>query len=124
MIFNIHILENIIFIYNKLWNTLAVKICGYRGKSAGAYTGSHGIDMIRKHAAAYIKNRDGVDSDFNNICLSSGASAAIKYVMELFCNNPCKKSGTTLVCDFFYRIPVYSAGFSYSAGCGIHGHRS
>lgn len=53
--------------------------------------------MIRKNVANYIKNRDGYDSDFNNICLSGGASAAIKYVMELFCNNPCKKSGTNLV---------------------------
>lgn len=69
----------------------------YRGKSVGAYTGSHGIDMVRKNAAAYIQKRDGHDSDFNNICLGGGASAVIKYVLELFCNNPCKKSGTSLV---------------------------
>lgn len=65
-----------------------------RGKSAGAYTGSYGIDSIRKHAAAFIQKRDGFPSDFNNVCLSSGASAAIKYTLELFCNDPCKRSGT------------------------------
>ncbi|XP_026327967.1 alanine aminotransferase 1-like isoform X2 [Hyposmocoma kahamanoa] len=81
--------------------------CG--GKSAGAYTGSHGIDMIRKNVANYIKNRDGYDSDFNNICLSGGASAAIKYVMELFCNNPCKKSGVMIPIP---QYPLYSASIA------------
>lgn len=68
----------------------------YRGKSAGAYTASVGVDLIRKHAAAFIKNRDGHDSDFNNICLSGGASSAIKYIIELFSNDPCQKTGTNL----------------------------
>lgn len=87
----------------------------FRGKSAGAYTGSHGIDMIRKNAAAYIKNRDGYDSDFTNICLSGGASAAIKYVLELFCNNPCKKSGTIQNCER-PRLLVGKISIIYTAG--------
>lgn len=68
-----------------------------RGKSMGAYTGSHGIDLIRKHVAAYIEKRDGHGCDFNNICLTAGASVAIKYTLELFCNDPCKKTGTSHV---------------------------
>lgn len=44
----------------------------------GSYTDSSGIDVIRKHCAEYIANRDGIPADWQNIFLGDGASNAIK----------------------------------------------
>lgn len=46
---------------------------GCKGGSVGSYTDSTGIEIIRKHAAKYIEDRDGgIPSDWQNIVLSSG----------------------------------------------------
>lgn len=56
--------------------------CG--GKSVGAYSDSAGIEIIRHHAAEYIKNRDGgISSRWEDIYLCAGASQSIKAVMNL-----------------------------------------
>lgn len=51
---------------------------GCKGMSVGSYSESAGIEIIRKHVAEYIENRDGIPSDYRNIILSNGASDGIK----------------------------------------------
>ncbi|KAL4719095.1 hypothetical protein ACJJTC_004325 [Scirpophaga incertulas] len=60
---------------------------GMGGRSAGSYTMSHGIELIRRHVAEYIERRDGHPADWQAVCLSGGASNAIKNVLQLFCND-------------------------------------
>lgn len=44
----------------------------------GSYTDSPGIEIIRKHVAQYIEQRDGIPSDYLNVLLCAGASDGIK----------------------------------------------
>lgn len=53
------------------------------GGSIGSYTNGEGIDMVRKHVAQYIERRDNVPSIYEDIFIFSGASVAIKTVIEL-----------------------------------------
>lgn len=54
------------------------------GGSIGSYSDASGIEVIRRHIAEYIQNRDdGVPSHWKDIYLSSGASQSIKAVMNL-----------------------------------------
>ncbi|KAJ0178034.1 hypothetical protein K1T71_005857 [Dendrolimus kikuchii] len=57
------------------------------GNSVGSYTQSHGIELIRRHIAEYIERRDGYKANWEDICISSGASNAIKNCLQLFCND-------------------------------------
>ncbi|NXD87661.1 ALAT2 aminotransferase, partial [Halcyon senegalensis] len=49
--------------------------CG--GQSAGAYSASPGIELVRQDVAQFLQRRDGVPADARNIFLSTGASDAI-----------------------------------------------
>lgn len=51
-----------------------------KGFSVGSYTDSPGLEIVRKHAANYITQRDGISSNYKNIILSNGASDAIKVI--------------------------------------------
>ena len=51
---------------------------GCKGCSVGSYSESAGIEIVRKHVAQYIQERDGIPSDYKNIILSNGASDGIK----------------------------------------------
>lgn len=44
----------------------------------GAYSQSTGIDIIRKHVAEFVERRDGIACDPESVCLSGGASEAIR----------------------------------------------
>lgn len=54
------------------------------GGNVGSYSASPGIEIIRRHVAEYIQDRDGFPSDYNNIILSNGTSDGIK-VGTIFC---------------------------------------
>ena len=57
---------------------------GCKGGSAGSYSDSPGIEVIRRHVAEYIQNRDGgVPADWQNVILCAGASEGIRTVMKL-----------------------------------------
>ncbi|XP_067130690.1 alanine aminotransferase 2-like isoform X2 [Centruroides vittatus] len=58
-----------------------LKDCG--GYSIGSYSYSVGVEVIRKHVAEYIQRRDGVFSDYENVILFSGASEAIRAVLNV-----------------------------------------
>uniref|UniRef100_A0A915C7Z4 alanine transaminase n=3 Tax=Parascaris univalens TaxID=6257 RepID=A0A915C7Z4_PARUN len=80
--------------------------CG--GRSAGAYSQSNGIEVIRKHVSEYITNRDGgIASDPENIILSGGASESIRNVLKLFINHDSPKKIGVMVPIPQY--PLYSA---------------
>lgn len=51
----------------------------------GSYTDSPGIEVIRKHVAEYIANRDGIPCDYLNVILCAGASDGIKVCSYLKC---------------------------------------
>lgn len=56
--------------------------CG--GGSVGSYSDSAGIEIIRRHVAEYISERDGgVPSDWQNVVLTSGASEGVKALFAL-----------------------------------------
>ena len=63
---------------------LLLSYCG--GQSVGAYSESTGVEIIRRHVAEYIAERDGVPSDWTNIILSGGASEAIRSLLALVNN--------------------------------------
>ena len=44
----------------------------------GSYSDSAGIEIIRKHAAAYISKRDGFPSNPDDVILCAGASEGIR----------------------------------------------
>lgn len=57
------------------------------GQSIGVYSGEWGMPLVRKHIAKYIEDRDeGVPSNSDHICLSTGASGAIINVLSMFAN--------------------------------------
>ncbi|KAL3185064.1 hypothetical protein MRX96_030948 [Rhipicephalus microplus] len=55
--------------------------CG--GKSVGAYSDSAGVEIIRKHVAEYISQRDGVNAKYEDVLLSTGASESVRSVLNL-----------------------------------------
>ncbi|XP_066905575.1 alanine aminotransferase 1 isoform X2 [Halyomorpha halys] len=80
------------------------------GSSIGSYPDPLGIEIIRRHCAEYIKNRDGFPADWQNIILGNGASDAIKAVMNLFVGNiNGKKAGVMVPIP---QYPLFSATIS------------
>lgn len=77
------------------------------GGSAGSYSQSTGIDIVRKHVSKFIEDRDGISSNWENICLFGGASEAIRSVLKLFINRDEKmKAGIMIPIP---QYPLYSA---------------
>lgn len=81
---------------------------GCKGGSVGSYTDSNGIEVIRRHVAQYIQDRDGgIPSDPNNIILSAGASGGIKVLLSLMrCDIGGKRPGVMIPIP---QYPLYSA---------------
>ncbi|EEB17477.1 Alanine aminotransferase, putative [Pediculus humanus corporis] len=81
-----------------------------KGGSVGSYSESFGIEIIRKHVAEFICNRDGFESDWKNILLSAGASDSIKNVLKLL-NQPIdnKPPGVMIPIP---QYPLYSASLA------------
>merc|ERR1711936_206495 len=86
---------------------------GCRGGSVGAYSDSPGIEIIRRHVANYIKERDGgIDSDWRNIMLCAGASEGIRGIMKLMTNpggENTKRPGVMIPTP---QYPLYSASLA------------
>lgn len=81
--------------------------CG--GNTVGSYSDSFGVEIIRKHVAQYIQDRDeGVESDWRNIFLCSGASEAVKNLLSII--NHSRKPGKPVgVMISKPQYPLYSA---------------
>lgn len=80
--------------------------CG--GYSLGAYTESGGIRVVRQDTAAYIAERDGFPSYWQQIFLSTGASESIKSVLEIL-NAPGPNGEQSGVMVPIPQYPLYSA---------------
>lgn len=81
--------------------------CG--GKSIGSYSDSCGVEIIRRHVAQYIQERDeGVECDWQNVFLSTGASQCVKSILSLINqrSNPAKPVGVMIPLP---QYPLYSA---------------
>jgi len=88
-------------------------LAGCRGGSVGAYSDSPGIEIIRRHVANYIMERDGgIPSDWRNIMLCAGASEGIRAVLKLMTNpggDNVKRPGVMIPIP---QYPLYSASLA------------
>merc|ERR1712241_1654411 len=87
---------------------------GCKNGSAGSYSDSPGIEIIRRHVAEYIEQRDGgIKSDWQNIILCAGASEGIRAVMKCLTNPnagpDAKKRGVMIPIP---QYPLYSASLA------------
>ncbi|CAG2113074.1 unnamed protein product, partial [Medioppia subpectinata] len=74
---------------------------GLGGRSVGAYSDASGVEIIRRHVAEYIEERDGIPSDWLNVVLTTGASEGAKAMLSFI------NSGST------DGIPTVSIIFGY-----------
>ncbi|XP_037919175.1 alanine aminotransferase 2-like [Hermetia illucens] len=56
---------------------------GCNGGSLGSYTGSLGIEFIRRYVQQFLGERDDVPSDYRDIILTTGATQGIKSILQL-----------------------------------------
>lgn len=84
---------------------------GCKGGSVGSYSDSPGIEVIRRHVAEYIQERDGgVPADWQNVVLCAGASEGIRAVMKLLTNpDGGKRPGVMIPIP---QYPLYSASLA------------
>merc|ERR1719384_1712689 len=87
-------------------------LAGCRGGSVGSYTDSPGMEIIRRHVADYISERDGNPADWRNVMLCAGASEGIRAVMKLMTNpggDNVKRPGVMIPIP---QYPLYSASLA------------
>nr|CAH8873608.1 unnamed protein product [Trichobilharzia regenti] len=58
-------------------------LSGCSGSSVGSYSHSLGLEVVRRNVAKYIYERDGVESNWEDIFLSNGATEAVKVLMQM-----------------------------------------
>ena len=81
------------------------------GGSIGSYTDSTGLAIVKKDIAKFIEERDGgIPSSPDNIIIRSGASDAIKLVIELLLTSKNSKPAGFMIPIPQY--PLYSATIS------------
>ncbi|XP_054165907.1 alanine aminotransferase 2-like [Oppia nitens] len=78
------------------------------GKSVGAYSDASGVEIIRRHVAEYIEERDGIASDWQSIVLTTGASEGAKAMLS-FMNSGSSDGIPTGVMVPIPQYPLYSA---------------
>lgn len=93
---------------------LLLGYCG--GGSVGSYSDSAGLEIVRRHVAEYIAERDGIESDWRNVILTSGASEAVKCFFALI-NSLSTDGLPTGVMVPIPQYPLYSATI---AEMGMH----
>merc|ERR1719295_699033 len=84
---------------------------GCKGGSVGSYSESPGLEIIRRHVAEYIKNRDGgIESDWQKIILCAGASEGIRACLKLLTGpGGDKRPGVMIPIP---QYPLYSASLA------------
>lgn len=75
--------------------------------SVGAYSHSQGDPLIRESVAEFIYQRDGYLSDPSNIFLTSGASAAVSYLIQVLSSG--KDTGILIPIP---QYPLYTASIA------------
>jgi len=88
-------------------------LSGCRGGSVGSYSDSPGIEVIRRHVANYIKERDGgIEADWKNIMLCAGASEGIRAILKLMTHPVGTSSKRPGVMIPIPQYPLYSASLA------------
>jgi len=83
---------------------------GCKGSSVGSYSDSPGVEIIRRHVADYIAERDGYPSDWKNIMLCAGASEGIRACLKLMTNpGEGRRPGVMIPIP---QYPLYSASLA------------
>ncbi|XP_025923869.1 alanine aminotransferase 2-like, partial [Apteryx rowi] len=80
------------------------------GQSAGAYSASPGIELVRRDVARFIERRDGVPAKPDDIFLSTGASDAIVTILKLLVSG--EGTSRTGVMIPIPQYPLYSAAIA------------
>ncbi|THD24795.1 Alanine aminotransferase [Fasciola hepatica] len=78
------------------------------GGSVGVYSQSTGVQIVREDVARYIKNRDNLPANPSDIFLSTGASEAVKIILQLLStgSDGSKRAGIMVPIP---QYPLYSA---------------
>merc|ERR1719186_176190 len=88
-------------------------LAGCKGGSVGSYSDSPGIEVIRRHVAEYIEQRDEMPSgyaDWKNIILCAGASESIRGCLKLMTDqSQGKRPGVMIPIP---QYPLYSASLA------------
>uniref|UniRef100_A0A1B0FKH6 alanine transaminase n=1 Tax=Glossina morsitans morsitans TaxID=37546 RepID=A0A1B0FKH6_GLOMM len=81
-----------------------------QGGSAGSYTDSAGLEVVRRQVANYIERRDCINCDWRNVYLTAGATSGIKRILSLLnCEVNGKKPAVMVPIP---QYPLYSATIS------------
>uniref|UniRef100_A0A672TI47 alanine transaminase n=1 Tax=Strigops habroptila TaxID=2489341 RepID=A0A672TI47_STRHB len=80
------------------------------GHSAGSYSASPGLDVVRQDVARFLQRRDGVPANPNHIFLSAGASEAIVTILKLLVSG--SGPSRTGVLIPIPQYPLYSAAIA------------
>lgn len=78
------------------------------GHSAGCYSDSAGVELIRRHCADFISARDGYPSNWEDIVLTTGASEGVRAILALL-NTSTTDSLPTGVLIPIPQYPLYTA---------------
>ncbi|XP_025904626.1 alanine aminotransferase 1-like [Nothoprocta perdicaria] len=77
------------------------------GHSAGAYSASPGIELVRRDVARFLERRDGVPARHDDVFLSTGASDAIVGILKLLVSGAgATRTGVLIPVP---QYPLYSA---------------
>lgn len=77
----------------------------------GSYSESRGIEIVRKHVAEFISQRDGVPCSYKNIYLVNGASEGIKTMLYVVMGDECGDSKTGVMIPT-PQYPLYTAALA------------
>lgn len=79
--------------------------------TVGSYSESRGIEIIRKHVAEFISQRDGVPCSYKNIYLVNGASEGIKTMLYVVMGDECSATKTGVMIPT-PQYPLYTAALA------------
>ncbi|TPX49322.1 hypothetical protein CcCBS67573_g10166, partial [Chytriomyces confervae] len=82
--------------------------------SAGAYSHSQGVPIVRREVADFIEKRDGFAADPENIFLTAGASPAVQLVLNSLISHP--KVGIMIPIP---QYPLYTASIALFNGTAV-----
>ena len=77
----------------------------------GSYSESRGIEIIRKHVAEFISQRDSVPCSYKNIYLVNGASEGIKTMLYVVMGDECSATKTGVMIPT-PQYPLYTAALA------------
>ena len=87
----------------------------------GSYSDSRGIEIIRKHVADFISERDGVPCDYDNIYLVNGASEGIKTMLYVVMGDECSDQRTGVMIPT-PQYPLYTAALAELGAHRVSSH--